>query len=92
MNAPSTRTYLIVSIALLVLLALTVAASYIDLGPLNTALAMSISLAKAALILLFFMHVRYNPPIMWLFVGTGFFWLGIMLVLAMSDYMSRTWR
>jgi len=92
MNTPSPRTYFVISVALLVLLALTVGASFLDLGPLNTPLAMSISLAKAVLILLFFMHVRYNPPIMWVFVGAGFFWLGIMLVLAMSDYMSRGWR
>jgi len=92
MKAPSIATYLFTSIALLVLLAITIGASFFDLGPFNTAVAMSVSLAKGALILLFFMHVRYNPAIMWIFVGAGFFWLGIMLVLAMSDYMSRHWR
>jgi cytochrome c oxidase subunit 4 len=92
MNAPSARTYLICGVALLAFLALTIAAAYINLGPLNTIVAMSISVAKATLIILFFMHMRYNKPIMWLFVGAGFFWLGIMLVLAMSDYMSRGWR
>lgn len=93
MNAsPTPRTYYSTGIALIVLLAVTVGISYIDLGPLNTPIAMFISLMKAVLILLFFMHVRYNPPIMWLFVGAGFFWLGIMLVLGLSDYMSRHWR
>lgn len=92
MNAPSARTYLFTGIALLAFLALTIAAAYIDLGPLNTAVAMAISLAKGALIVLFFMHIRYSKPILWVFVGAGFFWLGIMLVLAMSDYMSRGWN
>ena len=86
-NEPSARTYSLTGIALLLLLALTVGGAYVNLGPLNTAVAMSISLAKGALILLFFMHMRYSRPILWLFVGAGFFWLGIMFVLAMSDYL-----
>lgn len=91
-NVPTARTYIFNGIALLVFLALTIAAAYVNLGPLNTAVAMAISLVKAALILLFFMHVRYSKPLMWVFVGAGFFWLGIMFVLAMSDYMTRGWR
>jgi cytochrome c oxidase subunit 4 len=92
MSAPSVRTYLINGIALLAFLALTICAAYVKLGPLNTVVAMSISAAKGALIILFFMHMRYAKPVLWLFVGAGFFWLGIMLVLAMSDYLSRGWR
>ena len=92
MNAPSARTYLINGGALLAFLALTISAAYIRLGPLNTIVAMSISAAKATLIILFFMHMRYSKPVLWLFVGAGFFWLGIMFVLAMSDYLSRGWR
>ncbi len=88
----SPRIYFINGLALLAFLALTIGAAYINLGPLNTIVAMSISAAKAALIILFFMHMRYGKPLMWLFVGAGFFWLGIMLVLAMSDYLSRGWR
>jgi cytochrome c oxidase subunit 4 len=91
MNVPSARTYLLTGIALLAFLGLTIGAAYINLGPLNTAVAMTISFVKAALIVLFFMHVRYSKPLLWVFVGAGFFWLGIMLVLAMSDYMTRGW-
>jgi cytochrome c oxidase subunit 4 len=92
MNEPSARTYLFTGIALLAFLGLTIAAAYVNLGPLNTGVAMAISFAKGALIVLFFMHIRYSKPILWVFVGAGFFWLGIMLVLAMSDYMSRGWN
>jgi cytochrome c oxidase subunit 4 len=91
-NAPTARTYISNGIALLACLAVTIAAAYVNLGPLNTAAAMAISLAKGVLILLFFMHIRYSRPLLWVFVGAGFFWLGIMLVLAMSDYMTRGWR
>lgn len=91
-HAPTARAYLINGVALLGFLALTIGAAYLNLGPLNTIVAMAISLAKGALILLFFMHLRYGKPLMWVFAGAGFFWLGIMLMLALSDYMTRGWR
>jgi cytochrome c oxidase subunit 4 len=88
MNA---RTYLINGFALLAFLGLTIAAAYVNLGPFNTVAAMSIALAKAVLILLFFMHLRDSKPIIWVFAGAGFFWLGIMFALALSDYLTRGW-
>ncbi len=91
-NAPSARTYFSNAVALLACLGLTIAAAYVNLGPFNTIVAMSISLAKGMLILLFFMHLCYSKALMWIFAGAGFFWLGIMLVLAMSDYLTRGWR
>jgi cytochrome c oxidase subunit 4 len=92
MNAPSPRTYLVTGLALLGLLALTMVVAYVNLGPFNTSVAMLISLAKGALIVLFFMHLRYSRPILWVFAGAGFFWLAIMLALALSDYLSRGWK
>ena len=91
MNAPSPRTYLLNGASLLAFLALTIAAAYVNLGPLNTMIALSISFAKGTLIVLFFMHLRYQKPLFWVFAGAGFFWLGIMLVLALSDYLTRDW-
>ena len=88
MNA---RTYLINGFALLAFLGLTIAAAYVNLGPFNTVAAMSIALVKAVLILLFFMHLRDSKPIIWVFAGAGFFWLGIMFALALSDYLTRGW-
>jgi len=88
MNA---RTYLITGFALLAFLGLTIAAAYVNLGPFNTVAAMSIALTKAVLILLFFMHLRDSKPIIWVFAGAGFFWLGIMFALALSDYLTRGW-
>lgn len=90
-DSPSARTYIFNGIALLAFLALTIAAAYLNLGPLNIVVALAISLAKGGLILLFFMHIRYSKPLLWVFVGAGFFWLGIMFVLALSDYLTRGW-
>ena len=92
MKTPSARTYFFNGVALLALLALTIAAAYVDLGPFNTLAAMMIALMKAALIVLFFMHLRYSKPLTWVFAGAGFFWLGIMLALALADYLTRGWH
>jgi hypothetical protein len=35
------------------------------------------------------MHVRYKPPLTWVFAAAGFIWLVIMIDLTLSDYMSR---
>jgi cytochrome c oxidase subunit 4 len=75
--------------ALIALLLLTVGASYLPLGPFGPVVALAIAGAKALLILLFFMEARYKSGLTKLFVGTGFFWLGILFVLTLSDYLTR---
>ena len=78
--------------ALLVLLALTVGAACVNLGPFNTIVAMSISAAKAALIVVMFMEIRGRGSLIWVALATGFFFLGIMFALAMSDFLTRGWK
>ncbi|MDR3402356.1 MAG: cytochrome C oxidase subunit IV family protein [Chthoniobacter sp.] len=85
----SIKSYAQVAATLFGLLVITVGAAYVNLGPFNTVVAMLISLSKAALIVLFFMHVRRADPLIRLFVAAGFFWLGIMLTLALSDFLTR---
>lgn len=77
--------------ALMVLLVMTVSVAYIHLGKLNLIAALTIAVIKAVLIILYFMHVRYSPRLIWIFVGAGFFWLGIMFALSMGDFMTRAW-
>jgi cytochrome c oxidase subunit 4 len=77
--------------ALLALLVVTIGAGFIDLGALNLLFAMTIAVIKALIIVLFFMHLRDSERITWLFAFTGLAWLMIMLVLGMSDYVSRGW-
>lgn len=83
------RVYVSVFIALMVLLALTIGVAFLDLGPLSVPIALTIAAVKAFLILLYFMHVRYSGYIAWIYAGAGFFWLLILIVLTMSDYLSR---
>ena len=86
------RVYIIVLSLLFVFTVVTVLAAFLELGPLNTPLALSIAIFKASIVVLFFMHVRYNTPLMWVFAGAGFFWLLILLALTMQDYVSRDWE
>ena len=83
--------YLKIFGALLALLALTWGLGYVDLGEWNLPIALAISIAKAVLIMLFFMHVKYSSRLVQLVACAGFFWLLILLVMAMSDYRSRNW-
>lgn len=86
----SRKTYIVVWIALMVLMALTAGLSRINLGEWSTVVALAIAVIKALLVILFFMHVRYeSQKIAWVVVIAGFFWLGILLLLTLTDYMSR---
>lgn len=87
------RIYYGVFMALLALTLLTWGLSYLELSPtLGVMVALTIAMAKALLVVLFFMHVRYSSWLTWVFVGAGVAWLGHMLILTMSDYLSRgTW-
>jgi cytochrome c oxidase subunit 4 len=86
---PATSVYYAIFAALLVLLAVTIGVAEIDLGRLNFPLAAAIATLKALLILLFFMHVRYAKPLIWLVAGAAFFWLAILFALTLSDYWTR---
>ncbi len=85
------RTNLAVFVALMVLLFVTVAAAYLDLGAWGLPVAMTIATIKAALILLYFMHIRYASRLQWMFSTAALLWLGIMILIIMSDYISRGW-
>jgi len=87
----SVRLYVTIFLALMVLTAITVAIARVDLGVMNNVVAMTIAMAKAILVILFFMHVRYSTPLTWVVVVSGFFWLIVLIGLTMSDYISRGW-
>ena len=86
---PSHRVYYTVFAALLALLAITVIVAEFQLGLLAFLVAVTGATVKAVLILLYFMHVRYSPPLTWLVAGAAFFWLTILFSLTLSDYYTR---
>ena len=83
--------YYAVFVALLVGTGLTVAAAFVDMGPMNNVVMLTIACVKASLVILFFMHVRWSTRLTWVVVASGFFWLLIMFTLTMTDYFSRGW-
>jgi cytochrome c oxidase subunit IV len=83
------RNYIAVYIALLVLLGATVGAAFIDIEPYNFTLTMVIAVAKALMILLIFMHVRYSDRLTWVFSTAAFLWLAILIAFSLNDYFTR---
>lgn len=83
------KTYYRIGAALFILMFLTIGAAYINLGGFNIYVALTIAVIKALLVVMYFMHVKYNTKLTWIFAGAGFLWLIIMFVLTMSDYVTR---
>jgi cytochrome c oxidase subunit 4 len=83
------KAYFRVWVALMILLLLTWGAAEINLGVLSPVIAIVIAVIKMLLVLLIFMHVRYSSRLTWVFATVGFLWLGIMITLTMSDYLTR---
>ena len=87
----SVKSYIGVFVALLLMTALTTAVAFVDLGSnLNVVAALAIAGGKAILVALYFMHLRHGSRLSWIFAGAGFFWLFIMIVLTMSDVLTRS--
>jgi cytochrome c oxidase subunit 4 len=85
------RTYISVFLALLALTGLTTGVAYLDLGPVNTIVALAIAVAKMLLVILFFMHVKYSSGLTRLIILVGFFWFAILVALTLSDELTRNW-
>src|SRR5215510_7741951 len=85
-------TYYLIFLTLMICTAVTVAVAFVDLGPLNTVVALGIAVLKATLVVLFFMHVKYSTRLTWAVVLGSIFWLGILIVMTSGDYLTRAWR
>jgi cytochrome c oxidase subunit 4 len=84
--------YLMVFLALMLLTAITVWVSYIkfphwDAGHLT--IAMIVSVIKATLVVLIFMHVWYAGPLVKVIICVSLFTLALLLGFTYADYWSR---
>ena len=77
--------------ALMVLTVLTVVVAFFDLGNLNVTVALTVAVMKASLVVLFFMHARYQSQIIKLVVLASIVWLGFLFLITLSDYLTRGW-
>lgn len=80
-----TATYLI----LLLLLAMTVMASQIDLGTFSLAVSLSIAILKTVCVAWVFMELRSGVLLVRLAAGAALLWLLFFYVLAATDTMLR---
>ena len=56
----------------------------------NTLVALLIAFTKMACVMLFFMHVKWSPRMIWLAAVASFFWMAIMFAYTMQDYLTRS--
>jgi cytochrome c oxidase subunit 4 len=84
-------TYIMIFGTLLTFTAITVGAAFVNLGILNPIVALAIASTKAVIVILFFMHVKYQSKLIKMTVGAGFFTFLALVTMTLSDYMSRAW-
>ena len=70
---------------------LTVIAAKIDMGVFNAVVALAIACFKGVIVILFFMHVKYQSHLIKMTVGAGFFTFLVLVTMSLSDYVSRAW-
>ena len=85
------KVYIAILFALLVGTALTVWASFVDLGPWNPVIALAIATSKALLVVLFFMGVKYSSKLTKLTAISGIFVFMALIGMTLADYMTRAW-
>ena len=83
------RTYVLVWLGLITLLLLTLGSAYLPLGWLNGVVNLAIAVAKALLVMIFFMHLRSSHYVLKIAAAAGFFWLAILLGLSLADFLAR---
>jgi cytochrome c oxidase subunit 4 len=77
--------------ALMVLLVVTVLLAEVNLGSMNTTVAMVVATVKALLVITYFMHLRYAATLTWLFALSSGLWLILLIAGILNDYDSRDW-
>jgi cytochrome c oxidase subunit 4 len=87
--------YTVVYVALMILLCVTVTLDLLLTHSLRmlylaTIVALVIAFVKSVLVVLYFMHVRFASRLTWVFAGSAIVWLGIMVALTFSDYITRS--
>lgn len=85
----SPRVYFVVWVGLLALTGLTVGAHYVDMAHLAVFTAIFVATLKATLVLLYFMHLRFERPFYMGMVLVVLVTFAIFLVLTFSDYFFR---
>jgi cytochrome c oxidase subunit IV len=85
------RTYLLVCAVLVLLTLVSVGLARVDLRGWNGLVALAIAVAQATVNGVFFMHLRWSPPVTRLVAVAALLWLGILMVGTLDDVLTRGW-
>jgi len=88
-HVQSPKVYFFVLLGLFALTVVTVLASLPDLGIFNDVVAVGIAACKASLVVMFFMHGRFEGKITWAFIWYPLVLLGLLLGGLFLDYGNR---
>ena len=98
-HGPTVKMYFAIFFALSILTVVTVLAAMFDFAPMlgkemggfaNNLVALGIACTKATLVVLFFMHVKYENKLVGLAVVASVIWLAFLILITISDYATRT--
>lgn len=81
--------YILIWLILLVFTGLTVAVAGINMAALSIPVALGIAGTKALLVLLFFMHIKYEDRVFTYGLGVLFVTIAVILILTFSDILFR---
>jgi cytochrome c oxidase subunit 4 len=84
------RVYVTIFATLLALTATTTGMAFVDLGRMNLVIMLAIAVAKATLVVLYFMHLRWSTRLPQLVVGSAISFFGILVLLTMADVLTRS--
>jgi cytochrome c oxidase subunit 4 len=84
-----TRSLVLIWLALVVLLSISVAGSFVFTGPINLLVSWGTATIKGALILWFFMHLREESGLSRIMAVGAVAWLAILLIMTGADYATR---
>jgi cytochrome c oxidase subunit 4 len=85
----NTWTFVAVWIVLMILTVTTVWVAGLNLGELSTAGSMLIATAKGLLVLLFFMHLKYESPVFTVMASLAVATLTVIILLTFTDVWFR---
>jgi cytochrome c oxidase subunit 4 len=83
------KTYFQIFGILIVLTIVTVGVTYFDFGAFNAVIAFAIASVKAALVLGFFMHLKYDNLMNRVIIGSGVFFLLVLWFFSIMDIVTR---
>ena len=89
MKTTSPKGYLIVFAILLGLAFLNIFIATADVGGWNGVLIMIVASIQAFMLAAIFMHLRESPKLIWIVVGSGFFFVATLAVFVLADNAGR---